>query len=72
MATSWDRGGTFTFGLGARTVIAGWEKGIPGMRVGGRRELVIPPRLGYGSEGSGPIAPGETLIFVVDLVKITG
>ncbi|WP_354702444.1 FKBP-type peptidyl-prolyl cis-trans isomerase [Paraconexibacter sp. AEG42_29] len=70
---SWDRKAEpFSFRLGADTVISGWEKGIPGMRVGGRRELVIPPRLGYGSTGSGVIAPGETLIFVVDLLKVGG
>lgn len=72
---SWDRKATpFSFRLGAGTVISGWEKGVPGMRVGGRRELVIPPRLAYGStgDGSGSIAPGETLIFVIDLRKIEG
>jgi len=51
-------------------VIAGWQQGIPGMKVGGRRLLVIPPDLGYGSTGSGPIAANETLIFVVDVLAI--
>ncbi len=60
----------FVFRLGTGTVISGWDKGLIGMRVGGRRELVIPPRLAYGSTGSGSIAPHETLIFVVDLVRI--
>lgn len=69
---SWGRSDPFAFPLGAGSVIAGWEKGIPGMRVGGRRELVIPPRLAYGSQGSGPIRAHETLIFVVDLVKVDG
>ena len=68
---SWDRGSTFRFTLGQRRVIAGWEKGVDGMRVGGRRRLVIPPHLGYGDRGAGGvIAPGETLVFVVDLVGI--
>ena len=65
---SWDRGEPFTFTLGEGLVIPGWEEGIEGMKVGGRRELIIPPDLGYGSAGSPPaIPPNETLIFVVDL-----
>lgn len=65
---SWDRGEPFPFTLGAGQVIPGWEKGVEGMKVGGRRELIIPPGLGYGSTGSPPaIPPNETLIFVIDL-----
>ncbi len=66
---SWDRGDTFKFGLGKGQVIAGWDQGVQGMKVGGRRQLVIPPHLGYGDRGAGGvIKPGETLIFVVDLL----
>ncbi len=68
---SWDRGETFSFPLGRGHVIAGWDQGVAGMRVGGRRRLVIPAHLGYGDRGAGGvIAPGETLIFVVDLVAL--
>jgi peptidylprolyl isomerase len=67
---SWDRGQPFQFQLGAGMVIPGWDKGIAGMKVGGRRELIIPPKLAYGPAGSGPIGPNETLIFVVDLQQI--
>ena len=68
---SWNRGDTFNFPLGAGYVIAGWDRGVAGMRVGGRRRLVIPAHLGYGDRGAGGvIAPGETLIFVVDLVEV--
>lgn len=68
---SWDRGSAFDFRLGAREVIEGWEKGVKGMRVGGRRRITIPPHLGYGSRGAGGvIKPGETLVFVVDLVAV--
>jgi peptidylprolyl isomerase len=67
---SWDSGRPFPFQLGAQMVIAGWDKGMVGMQKGGRRLLVIPPDLGYGPAGAGPIGPNETLIFAVDLVKI--
>jgi peptidylprolyl isomerase len=67
---SWDRGQPFDFPLGAKRVIQGWDFGVTGMREGGRRTLVIPPSLGYGERGMGPIAPNETLVFVVDLVKV--
>ena len=68
--SSWDRGAPFDFPLGAGRVIKGWDFGVAGMREGGRRTLVIPPSLGYGERGMGPIAPNETLVFVVDLVKV--
>ncbi|MDQ1625319.1 MAG: hypothetical protein QOJ49_817 [Actinomycetota bacterium] len=68
---SYNRGEPFSFRLGAGNVIAGWDRGVVGMRVGGRRQLVIPPELGYGQRGAGSaIAPGETLIFVVDLIDL--
>jgi peptidylprolyl isomerase len=68
---SWNRGQPLEFRLGLGHVIAGWDQGITGMRVGGRRRLVIPPHLAYGDRGAGgAIAPGETLIFVVDLVGV--
>ncbi len=68
---SWDRGEAFAFTLGVGQVIAGWDNGVLGMRVGGRRRLVIPPHLGYGERGAGgAIAPGETLLFVVDLLAV--
>ena len=68
---SWDRGQPFTFPLGQGQVIQGWDNGVAGMKVGGRRELVIPPDQGYGAQGAPPdIAPNETLVFVVDLKRI--
>jgi peptidylprolyl isomerase len=68
---SWDHGQPFSFQLGAGMVIPGWDKGVAGMRVGGRRELIIPPDLGYGPQGQPPvIEPNETLVFVVDLKRI--
>jgi peptidylprolyl isomerase len=69
---SWNRGSPLAFQLGAGQVIAGWDQGVQGMKVGGRRQLVIPPHLGYGDRGAGGglIAPGETLIFVCDLVAV--
>jgi peptidylprolyl isomerase len=68
---SWDRGEPFSFTLGAGEVIPGWDQGIEGMKVGGRRELTIPPELAYGETGSPPaIGPNETLVFVVDLLEV--
>ncbi len=68
---SWGRGEPLSFRLGVGQVIAGWDQGIAGMRVGGRRTLTIPPHLGYGERGAGSaIKGGETLIFVVDLVDV--
>jgi peptidylprolyl isomerase len=68
---SWNRGEPLSFQLGAGQVIAGWDQGLQGMRVGGRRTITIPPHLGYGDRGAGAaIKGGETLIFVVDLVDV--
>jgi peptidylprolyl isomerase len=68
---SYNRGAPLDFRLGVGQVIAGWDQGVQGMRVGGRRRLVIPPHLGYGDRGAGGvIKPGETLIFVVDLLEV--
>jgi peptidylprolyl isomerase len=69
--SSWSRNEPFTFNLGAGEVIPGWDEGVAGMKVGGRRELIIPPELGYGEAGSPPaIPPNETLIFVIDLLAV--
>ncbi len=66
---SWDRGEPFVFELGAEMVIPGWDEGLEGMKVGGRRKLTIPPDLAYGQQGSPPaIGPDETLVFVIDLL----
>jgi peptidylprolyl isomerase len=68
---SWNRGDPLQFKLGTGQVIPGWDQGLQGMKVGGRRQLIIPPGLAYGDRGAGQsIAPGETLIFVCDLVSI--
>jgi peptidylprolyl isomerase len=68
---SWDRGGTFKFGLGKGQAIQGWDRGVAGMKVGGRRRITIPPNLAYGKRGAGGvIGPDETLVFVVDLVGL--
>ncbi|MDX3229664.1 FKBP-type peptidyl-prolyl cis-trans isomerase [Streptomyces sp. ME19-01-6] len=69
---SWNRGTPLEFQLGAGQVISGWDQGVQGMKVGGRRQLTIPPHLAYGDRGAGGgrIKPGETLIFVCDLVAV--
>jgi peptidylprolyl isomerase len=68
---SYNRGAPLSFRLGVGQVISGWDQGVQGMKVGGRRQLVIPPHLAYGERGAGgAIAPGETLIFVCDLVSV--
>ncbi|MEO7836885.1 MAG: FKBP-type peptidyl-prolyl cis-trans isomerase [Acidimicrobiales bacterium] len=68
---SWDNGQPFPFNLGSGAVIDGWDQGVPGMKVGGRRRLIIPPDLGYGDRGAGSdIKPGETLVFVIDLLSV--
>jgi peptidylprolyl isomerase len=66
--SSWNSGSPATFPLAK--MIVGWQQGIPGMKVGGRRLLVIPPDIGYGAQGSGPIGANETLIFVVDAIGV--
>ncbi len=67
--SSWSRGESIDFPLGS--LIAGWQEGIPGMRVGGRRQLVIPPHLAYGPAGGGHALSGRTLIFVIDLLGVS-
>ena len=68
---SWDRGDSFDFRLGVGQVIQGWDQGVAGMKVGGRRRITIPPDLGYGSRGAGGVIKGgETLVFVVDLLGV--
>jgi FKBP-type peptidyl-prolyl cis-trans isomerase len=69
--SSYDHGQPFSFKLGGGQVIQGWDQGVAGMKVGGRRELIIPPDLAYGAQGQPPtIPPNATLVFVIDLVKI--
>lgn len=71
--SSYDRGEPFQFTIGAGTVIPGWEQGVPGMRVGGKRRLTIPPHLAYGSAGRSPaIPPNATLTFDIELIAIAG
>jgi peptidylprolyl isomerase len=68
---SWDRGQPFPFQLGSGQVIAGWDQGVVGMKVGGRRELIVPPDLAYGAQGQPPkIGPNATLVFVIDLLSV--
>ena len=68
---SWDRNETFEFRLGAGQVISGWDQGVAGMKVGGRRRITIPAHLGYGAQGAGGVIKGgETLVFVVDLLNV--
>jgi FKBP-type peptidyl-prolyl cis-trans isomerase len=69
--SSWDHGQPFSFQLGSGQVIPGWDQGVAGMKVGGRRELIIPPELAYGKQGQPPTIPGSaTLVFVIDLVSV--
>ncbi|KKW43214.1 MAG: FKBP-type peptidyl-prolyl cis-trans isomerase [Parcubacteria group bacterium GW2011_GWA2_56_21] len=69
--SSYDRNQPFQFKLGEGRVIQGWEQGFAGMRVGGKRTLVIPPELGYGAQGIGPIPPNATLVFEVELLEVS-
>jgi FKBP-type peptidyl-prolyl cis-trans isomerase len=70
--SSLDRGTPFQFPLGAGRVIKGWDEGVEGMKVGGKRLLIIPPELGYGSRAAGPIPPNSVLKFEVELLEIVG
>jgi FKBP-type peptidyl-prolyl cis-trans isomerase len=70
--SSYDRNQPFVFRVGAGQVIAGWDQGVPGMKVGGKRRLTIPPSLGYGNQAVGPIPANSTLVFDIDLVSIAG
>ena len=68
---SYNRGEPLSFRLGVGQVLSGWDQGVQGMKVGGRRRLTIPPHMGYGASGAGGvIAPNETLVFVVDLIAV--
>lgn len=67
--SSWDSGAPATFPLA--NVVEGWQKGLPGAKVGGRRLLILPPAMGYGAAGSGPVGPNETLIFAVDIIGVS-
>ena len=68
--SSYDRNQPFTFQLGSGQVIKGWDEGVVGMKVGGKRKLTIPPSLGYGSQATGSIPPNSTLIFEIQLVSV--
>jgi FKBP-type peptidyl-prolyl cis-trans isomerase len=70
--SSYDRGTPYTFRLGTGAVIPGFDQGVTGMKVGGKRRLTIPPSLAYGSAGSGSIPPNTTIVFEVELVSIAG
>lgn len=71
--SSWERDQPFKFAVGGGRAIKGWDRGVRGMRVGGRREIIVPPRLGYGKQSPTPLIPaGSTLIFVVDLLSVVG
>ena len=70
--SSYSRNQPFAFRVGAGQVIAGWDQGVPGMKVGGKRRLTIPPSLAYGSTGAGPIPPNSTLVFEIELLSIAG
>ena len=70
--SSYDAGRPFSFRVGAGQVIAGWDQGVPGMKVGGKRRLTIPPSLGYGNQRVGTIPANSTLLFDIDLLSIAG
>jgi FKBP-type peptidyl-prolyl cis-trans isomerase len=70
--SSYDRGTPYVVQIGVGRVIAGWDQGVPGLKVGGKRRLTIPPSLAYGSQGQGPIPPNSTLVFEIDLLSIAG
>jgi FKBP-type peptidyl-prolyl cis-trans isomerase len=70
--SSYDRGQPYPFQIGAGRVIAGWEQGVPGMKIGGKRRLTIPPSLAYGNQAVGAIPPNSTLVFDIDLLSIAG
>ncbi|MFC8224245.1 FKBP-type peptidyl-prolyl cis-trans isomerase [Streptomyces sp. NPDC057287] len=71
--SSWERDRPFKFAVGGGKVIKGWDRGVRGMKVGGRREIIVPPRLGYGKQSPSTLIPaGSTLVFVVDLLTVVG